>query len=94
MFDNAYAGIWVNRDSKMEGSDDLEASFKKMSEGQRQAKGLTSGNWWPAYQFEKPSRSDYWNDLQSFREAIVRDLKWFWETFHESIDLALETKGS
>lgn len=65
-------------------------SLKQLTEEERRIRGLESIPAWPVYQKENPLRSDYWNDLDGFREMIVRDVEDFWQTFHTTVEQVLQ----
>lgn len=75
LFDGSWVVVWVN--SKSQGHEGLVTSLKQLTEEERRIRGLKSIPAWPVYQKENPLRSDYWNDLDGFREMIVRDVEDF-----------------
>lgn len=78
MFDRAYVGVWCEEDA--ENGSDLHRRIKGAL---GKAGILEDEEWdqdksWPAWKYVKPIASEYWSDLDSFRDQLLESVRSVW----------------
>ena len=88
-FDTAYSGVWLQQDHPAAERLRLrleEALLPVLEAGEFQAKASP----WPAWRYEAPSREDFWEDLDGFRDELLERLGALWTEAAPLVDKALE----
>lgn len=88
-FDTAYSGVWLDHESAQ--VDRLRKPLLDALASLRETgKFETQGSWWPAWRYEAPSREDFWEDLDGFRDELLERLGALWTEAAPLVDKALE----
>ena len=89
-FTNSTLGLWINLTSTISKPwrDDLVQKLKTDLVDQR----IKRGKHWPIRLNPKPSRKDYWNDLESFRAELLDQINDIWLKVHPLVDEFIDLK--
>jgi len=87
LFEGGYSGIWIDKDSE------LSQSIKDISTAFRQREEYRTEAWWPAWKYEKPSNPDYWNNLDTFKEELLKRMRERWQQLSPIVDQAIASIG-
>ena len=88
-FRSSYTGAWINLE--LAGGAELTKAVRLRLEPLVVGRSFNISRWFPASRVERPTREDYWLDLDGFAAELIDRICDRWRLMYEAVDEAVAT---